>query len=284
MWWGLVFLFPHIRVATLGTMSPDQLFAYDLVLYVLPSFGLAIAPRSFVPVLVTVVALWTAGLTCRLLYEGWNLGVGGWGGMLMGLSVLGQLCAAATIVTGRFPRAFLVAGPLRFQVSQDSKRWQHFAKTAAQVVGFWGFFLLVLPSLIWEFENRSGMYIREFRQPWLAGAGWVLFGLLSILGLWSAFTMAKLGKGTPLPSKSAQLLVVDGPYRFVRNPMAVAGIGQGVAVGLIMTSWLVVLYALIGSVAWNTIARPLEEADLKARFGADFESYKQSVRCWVPRW
>jgi protein-S-isoprenylcysteine O-methyltransferase Ste14 len=78
-------------------------------------------------------------------------------------------------------------------------------------------------------------------------------------------------------------LVVAGPYRWVRNPMALAGIAQGVAVGLITASWLVVIYALAGSLVWNHIVRPYEEADLEKRFGAAFLRYRMHVRCWVPR-
>lgn len=78
-------------------------------------------------------------------------------------------------------------------------------------------------------------------------------------------------------------LVIAGPYRSVRNPMALAGIAQGVAVGLLLTSWMVVVYALAGSIVWNCVVRPLEEADLDHRFGDDFRRYAAGVRCWVPR-
>jgi protein-S-isoprenylcysteine O-methyltransferase Ste14 len=68
--------------------------------------------------------------------------------------------------------------------------------------------------------------------PALVMAGVVAFCAASALGIWSAVVMSTLGRGTPLPSAMASDLVVRGPYRFVRNPMAVAGIVQGAAVGL----------------------------------------------------
>jgi protein-S-isoprenylcysteine O-methyltransferase Ste14 len=95
--------------------------------------------------------------------------------------------------------------------------------------------------------------------------------------------MSTLGRGTPLPSAMPNRLVIAGPYRWVRNPMAVAGIMQGVAVGLILSSWLVVAYAVVGSLVWNYAVRPSEEADLRSRFGADFARYESEVRCWLPR-
>jgi len=52
--------------------------------------------------------------------------------------------------------------------------------------------------------------------------------------------MAVLGNGTPLPAATARRLVIGGPYRFVRNPMAVAGLVQTVGVGLWTGSWTTV--------------------------------------------
>ena len=95
--------------------------------------------------------------------------------------------------------------------------------------------------------------------------------------------MSTLGGGTPLPSAMPNHLVIRGPYRFVRNPMAVAGVAQGIGVGLLLSSWLVVVYAVVGSVLWNYAVRPLEESDLEQRFGDEFGRYRASVRCWVPR-
>jgi protein-S-isoprenylcysteine O-methyltransferase Ste14 len=77
-------------------------------------------------------------------------------------------------------------------------------------------------------------------------------------------------------------LVVAGPYRFVRNPMAVGSIIQGIGVGLLLSSWIVVVYAVFGAVVWNVLVRPVEEADLEARFGEPYRRYRSELRCWVP--
>ena len=95
--------------------------------------------------------------------------------------------------------------------------------------------------------------------------------------------MAVAGRGTPLPVAMPSRLVIAGPYRFVRNPMAMAGIVQGIAIGILLSSWVVIAYAVIGSVIWNLAVRPHEEADLDQRFGADFRRYRDAVRCWIPR-
>ena len=94
--------------------------------------------------------------------------------------------------------------------------------------------------------------------------------------------MAMRGEGTPLPAATARNLVVVGPYRFVRNPMAVAGALQAIGVGLWRGSWMVIASSIAGAVIWNTFIRPEEEADLAARFGSDYETYRSVVRCWIP--
>lgn len=94
--------------------------------------------------------------------------------------------------------------------------------------------------------------------------------------------MSMEGGGTPLPLDHASKLVVSGPYRYIRNPMAFSGIGQGLVVALAWGSPLVAVYALIGSLVWQLVFRPLEEEDLEKRFGEPYLEYKNSVRCWVP--
>jgi protein-S-isoprenylcysteine O-methyltransferase Ste14 len=77
-------------------------------------------------------------------------------------------------------------------------------------------------------------------------------------------------------------LVVEGPYRFLRNPMAVAGLGQASAVGLWLGSWSVLAYVLAGGVIWHILVRPVEEADLARRFGPPYEAYRRSTPLWIP--
>ncbi|MEM6337020.1 MAG: isoprenylcysteine carboxylmethyltransferase family protein, partial [Bacteroidota bacterium] len=77
---------------------------------------------------------------------------------------------------------------------------------------------------------------------------------------------------------------VRGPYRCVRNPMAVGGLSQGLAVGLWLGAWSVFAYVVAGGLLWHVFVRPIEEADLAARFGSRYEAYRRRVRCWIPGW
>ncbi len=170
---------------------------------------------------------------------------------------------------------------LMFRNSVEAKTSWILAKTFAQIIVVWGLILFVFPALIVRLETKLG--IAQFAFPAQKIISPILFVLISFIGVSGAITMAKIGRGTPLPLDSATKLVVAGIYAFVRNPMAISGIGQGLAVGLFLGSPLVLLYALMGGAIWQIIFRPLEEDDLRERFGADYENYRANVRCWIPR-
>jgi protein-S-isoprenylcysteine O-methyltransferase Ste14 len=158
---------------------------------------------------------------------------------------------------------------------------RHVAATLIQIVLFWSFFLLVVPFAIRTLE-------REQRWPTLEIAGQrplaaTLFLLFSALGVTSGMTMAVRGAGTPLPFDAPNRLVVLGPYAYIRNPMVVAGLGQGFAVALWLGSASVLAYVLLGALLWNYLVRPAEERDLHQAFGDEYASYCRHVRCWIPR-
>ncbi|EMI25610.1 methyltransferase family protein [Rhodopirellula europaea] len=154
------------------------------------------------------------------------------------------------------------------------------ALTLGQTVIFWGTFLWVLPMGIVELQIRLGWQV--FQHPLQSPLSGGLFLVASSLGLWSGITMAIRGDGTPLPTATAPRLVIAGPYRYVRNPMALAGIVQGIAVGWFLGSLPVIAYALCGAVVWHVFVRPVEERDLQLRFGADYHRYQKHVRLWIP--
>ncbi|MBK6427660.1 MAG: isoprenylcysteine carboxylmethyltransferase family protein [Blastocatellia bacterium] len=168
-----------------------------------------------------------------------------------------------------------------FRVAREASPAWNLAKTFAQIVVFWSTFLYVLPAGMRWVEAAIGVAPVTLRGQWAVGVA--LFLACSALGIWSAVTMAWRGGGTPLPVDAPRRMVISGPYRFIRNPMALAGLGQGMAVAIATGSWLTVAYVLAGGLMWNGIARPLEEADLRERFGVEFEAYCREVKCWWPR-
>jgi len=162
-----------------------------------------------------------------------------------------------------------------FYPAKSNNRYWNLAKTFLQTLAFWFLLLFLVPHFISKID--------VLRVPTLPYVGWFLFCCFGALGLYTGFTMSWFGRGTPLPTDCPRELVVSGPYRHVRNPMAVAGIGQGLAVSLIMGSLLVSIYALAGAILWHLVVRPIEENDLSERFGESYLIYKRSTRCWLPK-
>ena len=145
----------------------------------------------------------------------------------------------------------------------------------------WGVTLFGLPALLVELERRAGVSGFHFAGQRALAVG--LFIAASTLNLTTGGLLAVIGRGTPLPLACPQSLVLSGPYRYIRNPMALAGIAQGVAVAIWLGSWTVLLYAAAGAAFWHVAIRPVEERDLVARFGPAYESYRRAVPLWWPR-
>lgn len=167
-----------------------------------------------------------------------------------------------------------------FRPAREATPAWNLTKTLAQTAVFWSSLLWMVPLGILRVE--SSPLIPALGLPIASGVGWLILGLASLGGLWSGITMAIQGSGTPLPLDTARELVVTGPYRFVRNPMAVFGIGQGIGVSIIHSSASVLAYVLLGAVLWHILVRPTEERELRNRFGSAYEHYRHHVGLWVP--
>lgn len=277
-WWVGVFTVPFVRETTLGSLDPVFVAAFDIPLFVVGSAIAALGIRTAA----VVATAWTGLVAAALAVFATVTTEAGWGVLLMAAATGASLVALSLMLLGRIPTEWIIYGPFAFRpAGAGASTSRNVAMTFAQIGVMWGFFLVVLPLVIAALEQRwqVGMPLPSF-TVWL---GIAVLVLASALGIWSAVTMSTLGAGTPLPSAMPNRLVIAGPYRWIRNPMAVAGIVQGAAVGLILQSWLVVAYAIAGSLLWNYAVRPLEEADLEQRFGADFRRYRDAVRCWIPR-
>lgn len=167
-----------------------------------------------------------------------------------------------------------------FRPADPGSASRNFVRTLAQCAVVWGVTLALFPALLLVIDAHFGMPRITFSgQRPLAIA---LFASFSALNLWSGYSLATRGEGTPLPLESPRRLVISGPYAWVRNPMATGGLGQGMAVALGFGSWLLVAYVVAGALLWNFALRPPEERDLADRFGAEYEDYRRNVRCWIP--
>ncbi len=168
-----------------------------------------------------------------------------------------------------------------FRVARPAPTSWNVSKTLLQTSVFSATLLWLVPSGIFRLE--AAWQLPRFDLPSRTAIGWSVLVCASLLGLWSGWTMATRGLGTPFPLDTARELVTRGPYRWVRNPMAVTGLTQGLGVALILGSWGVVVYVLVGGVLWHALVRPVEERDLLERFGESYASYRRRVGLWIPR-
>jgi protein-S-isoprenylcysteine O-methyltransferase Ste14 len=168
-----------------------------------------------------------------------------------------------------------------FRPAAPASSSRHLVRTALQCALIWPVFLALLPAAVLLVEARTGLPRFDFPAQALVAA--LLFAGFSALNVATGGVLAVRGRGTPLPLDAPAELVLCGPYAYLRNPMAVAGLGQGAAVAVWLGSWLVLAYVLAGVAVWQVVLRPVEEEDLARRFGAGYADYRRAVRCWWPR-
>ena len=79
-----------------------------------------------------------------------------------------------------------------------------------------------------------------------------------------------------------QRLVLEGPYRYVRNPLYGTDLALILGAALLTSNWFLVLLAALYA-AQLVLQLPLEERELHARFGRPYRRYCEAVPCFVPR-
>jgi protein-S-isoprenylcysteine O-methyltransferase Ste14 len=169
-----------------------------------------------------------------------------------------------------------------FRSARPARAAWNLLKTYIQVAVVWTVALGLLPWIAVTVQSWLGVGRWEWALQ--APLGIALFLLASTVGVWSAWLMATIGEGTPVPFDAARHLVVVGPYRVIRNPMAVTGIVQLLGVSLALGSAFSLLVAAGGAGLWQWVIRPPEERYLEREFGNPYRQYRAAVRCWIPRW
>ena len=118
-------------------------------------------------------------------------------------------------------------------------------------------------------------FLRYLAIPlWTIGAG---------IMVWCFRDFTIEGHGTPAPTDPPHELIATGLYRYVRNPMYVAGL-------IALAGWIVwspslsmIITALLFFTATHLFVILYEEPTLKRKFGSGYEQYLKSVPRWIPR-
>ena len=229
LWWlGLYASEPFFRAFQFAGIGPDAFTAFLL-------------PDLLVLVVLSLLRAYYSSAAIAYIILG-------------GFAYAALYCLAVTLLTGSgyLPTGvmllglsynlFLIYGDRSFRVSNTPSVKINAAKTVLQIVCVWALTLVVLPY--WIQSAFGGEF--QATSPVATAAGTCLFLLASALNLASAYRMVRFGEGTPLPLDQTNRLVRSGPYATIRNPMAVAGIGQVVGIAIVLGSLPVFLYACLG--------------------------------------
>lgn len=151
------------------------------------------------------------------------------------------------------------------------------------------FAIVILPVTMtilipWWVMRGSTFQMPVVPLDWLfVVAGALVFASGFVLFVATVFLFATRGRGTLAPWDPPSRLVVDGPSRYVRNPMIAGVIFIIIAEALIFRSMSLAEWAAAFFVI-NAIYFPLlEEPQLERRFGEEYRRYSRHVRRLIPR-
>ena len=145
---------------------------------------------------------------------------------------------------------------------------------------------LLLPGMVagyipWRFYGLSHVHVDVTNPLTILALLLIAAGVVLLLAcIWE---FAARSKGTLSPLDPTKELVVQGLYRYVRNPMylSVSTIVLGEA--LLARSRGLVVYWAIFFVIVNLFVRLYEEPTLRWQFGESYERYQRQVGRWLPR-
>lgn len=147
-------------------------------------------------------------------------------------------------------------------------------------------FTLVVPGTTavlvpyWILERRATPPPAAWGPAQLAAVPLGLVGLALYLAcLWQ---FAHRGRATPAPIDAPRILVVEGPYRYVRNPMYLGVVGVILAWALGFESGELAIYAAAFFLVVHLFVVTYEEPTLRRTFGSSYDAYRDAVRRWVP--
>jgi protein-S-isoprenylcysteine O-methyltransferase Ste14 len=151
--------------------------------------------------------------------------------------------------------------------------WRH----VAAILLLPGTVAVAIPTLI-VWTTRP-----ELAPPYLVAVGLLLIAAGAVLIVDTVRLFARIGRGTLAPWDPTTRLVVEGPYRRVRNPMISGVVFALFGEALAFWSTSLLLWALSVFLV-NAVYLPLvEEPGLVRRFGAQYERYRAHVPRWLPR-
>lgn len=131
--------------------------------------------------------------------------------------------------------------------------------------------ILLSPEHIYRFDIGVFRYLGLF--PIILGV---------VIYVFCSGNFVFVGKGTPIPFTPTKELIVTGFYRFVRNPLYIAGSFVLIGEAFLFQSFGIFIYFLIMFGVFHVHVL-MEETHLEGEFGEAYEQYCKAVPRWIPR-
>ncbi|HJS47154.1 MAG TPA: isoprenylcysteine carboxylmethyltransferase family protein [Gemmatimonadales bacterium] len=148
------------------------------------------------------------------------------------------------------------------------------------------FWVAVLPGVFagwipWRYFGLREVRLRPSDPVHLVGLAAIGTGVA--LFAWCVWEFARRGRGTLSPADPPRALVIQGPYRWVRNPMYLGVTAALLGEVALTGSAALLIYWAVWFLAVNLFIRGYEEPTLRRQFGASFVEFSRTVPRWIPR-
>lgn len=115
--------------------------------------------------------------------------------------------------------------------------------------------------------------------------GWAaVLSELSGFALLVAAAMGRIWCQIYIAGKKNAILITEGPYSVVRNPLYLFNLAAAVGFGLAVEQPMLALLLAIAFVFFYPSVVAREEADLQRVFGQRYQDYANRTPRWIPRW
>ena len=147
-------------------------------------------------------------------------------------------------------------------------------------------FLFGLPYLFIRLGARLDQWLQwppMPSQPFNLILGFLLLLPGLLFGMWSNSSQFNIGRGTPVPLMATQKLIIQPPYSYCRNPMALGAIGMYLGVAILFRSIGAVILVLLAAMLLLIYIKRVEEKEMQIRFGQEYLNYKKQTPFLIPR-
>lgn len=148
------------------------------------------------------------------------------------------------------------------------------------------FFILLIPLGL---NYASGWLDVMFGLPVLkiGTINLIIGGVLIVAGflfaMWAVYVQFTIGRGTPVPVMATQKLIIEKPYNYCRNPMALGTIVLYLGFAILIGSISALVLVVILSALLLYYIKTVEEKEMEIRFGESYEAYRRSTPFILPR-